>query len=48
MQLLLKNGEVRGSTGTLRLLDGYLTYTRSGEDTPLTRISIRYEKGQKP
>ena len=48
VQLLLKNGEVRGSTGTLRLLDGYLTYTRSGEDTPLTRISIRYEKGQKP
>ena len=47
IQLLLKNSEVRGSTGTLHLQDGCLTFTRMGEETPAVRIPLIYEKGNR-
>ena len=47
VQLLLASGEVRGSTGTLKIVDGFLLFTRTGEETPAARVSIVYEKGSK-
>ena len=47
VQLLLKNGSVRGSTGTLALADGYLTFTKSGENAPAARVNIRYQRPNK-
>ena len=44
VQLLLKNGSVKGSTGTLTIKDGFLTFTKNGEETPAARVGITYEK----
>ena len=42
--LLLKDGTVRGSTGTLALKDNTLTFTHSGAAEPAATIGIIYEK----
>lgn len=42
--LLLKDGTVYGSTGTLALKDNTLTFTRSGAAEPAAAIGIIYEK----
>lgn len=47
VQLLLKNGSVVGSTGTLALSQERLTFTRKGESVPAASISIRYERAGK-
>jgi len=44
VQLLLQNGQVKGSTGTLAMKDGFLTFTRNGEEAPAARVGIVYEK----
>ena len=44
VQLLLQNGQVKGSTGTLALADGFVTFTPAGADAPAGRMGIRYEK----
>ncbi len=44
IQLLLKDGQVKGSTGTLALADGNLTFTPTGADAPSARMPIVYEK----
>ncbi|MBQ1945402.1 MAG: DNA topoisomerase III [Clostridia bacterium] len=47
VQLLLKSGEVKGSTGTLKIENGFLTFTRTGEENPAARVSLIYEKAAK-
>ncbi|MCQ2454497.1 MAG: DNA topoisomerase, partial [Clostridia bacterium] len=42
--LLLKDGTVRGSTGTLALRDNTLTFTHSGAAEPAATVSIIYER----
>ena len=44
VQLLLKDGTVRGSTGTLRLANEQLSFTPNGQEMPSANMSIRYEK----
>ena len=43
VQLLLKNGQVAGSTGTLQIKDGFVTFEPKDGGTP-ARMSITYEK----
>jgi len=47
VQLLLKSGEVKGSTGVLKLDDGFLLFTKTGEENPAARINVIYEKAAK-
>lgn len=47
VQLLLKSGSVKGSTGTLKLENGVLTFTKTGEENPAARIGVIYEKAAK-
>ena len=47
VQLLLKSGEVKGSTGTLKIENGALTFTRTGEAAPAARMPLTYEKAAK-
>ena len=44
IRLLLKDGQVAGSTGVLALKDGFLTFTKKGEQEPSARMAIAYEK----
>ena len=44
VQLLLKDGQVRGSTGTLAMDQGFVTFTPGGAETPSARMAITYEK----
>ncbi|MBQ9196818.1 MAG: DNA topoisomerase III [Clostridia bacterium] len=44
IQLLLKDGQVKGSTGVLKMADGFLTFTPNGADSPSARMAITYEK----
>lgn len=44
VQLLLKDGVVRGSTGTLRLADGQISFTPKVQEMPSVSVGIRYEK----
>ncbi|MBR6526213.1 MAG: DNA topoisomerase 3 [Clostridia bacterium] len=44
VQLLLKDGVVRGSTGTLRLADGQISFTPKVQEMPSVSVDIRYEK----
>ena len=46
--LLLKSGSVKGSTGVLTLSDGFLCFTKNGEELPAARINIRYQRPSKP
>ena len=43
VQLLLQNGQVAGSTGTLQIKDGFLTFEPKDGGAP-ARMSITYEK----
>ena len=47
VQLLLQSGEVKGSTGVIKIDSGYLTYTKTGEENPAARVSLIYEKAAK-
>ncbi len=42
--LLLKDGAVAGSTGTLAIRDGMFTFTKKDEGAPTVSVPIRYEK----
>ena len=44
VQLLLKDGQVKGSTGVIRLADGFVTFTPNGAEEPGARMTIVYEK----
>ena len=44
VQLLLKNGAVKGSTGTVALSNGFLTFTPNGAESPAVSAAITYEK----
>ena len=47
VHLLLQSGEVKGSTGVIKIDSGYLTYTKTGEENPAVRVSLIYEKSSK-
>ena len=44
VQLLLKDGQVKGSTGIIRLSDGFVTFTPNGAEEASARMAIVYEK----
>ncbi|MBQ9300729.1 MAG: hypothetical protein IJ214_09470, partial [Clostridia bacterium] len=44
VRLLLQDGQVKGSTGTLKLADGTLSFTPNGAEAPSARMAITYEK----
>ncbi|MBO4837483.1 MAG: DNA topoisomerase 3 [Clostridia bacterium] len=44
VQILLKNGEAKGSTGILRLKEGQLSFTPNGAETPAALIPITYSR----
>ena len=44
VQLLLRDGRVKGSTGVLALADGFLTFTPNGADAPAASVAVVYEK----
>lgn len=44
VQLLLKNGAVTGSTGTLALEEGLLKFTPKGAQSAVVSVPIKYEK----
>ncbi len=43
---LLKQGEVAGSTGTVRLQDGQVCFTKIGDQQPSAAVDIRYQRKQ--
>ena len=45
--LLLQNGQVAGSTGTVALNDGYISFTKKGDAAPCVSVPIVYEKKSK-
>jgi type I restriction enzyme M protein len=44
VKLLLEKGEVKGSTGTITLRDGTLSFTPNGQEVPQVSVGITYEK----
>lgn len=44
--LLIKNGSLMGSTGSLTLQEGFLSFTPKGASAPSARIPITYSKGK--
>ncbi|MBR6299602.1 MAG: DNA topoisomerase III [Clostridia bacterium] len=44
VQLLLKNGTVKGSTGTLSISGEQLSFTANGQSVPGISVNVRYEK----
>ncbi|MBR5231001.1 MAG: DNA topoisomerase III [Clostridia bacterium] len=47
VQLLLRSGEVKGSTGVIRIENGFLTFTKTGEQNPAAKVNLIYEKAAK-
>ena len=48
VRLLLLQGEVRGSSGVLRIKDGQLSFTPNQQDTPSHTVPLRYVRQEKP
>jgi DNA topoisomerase III len=44
IKMLLTAGEVKGSTGVLRVSEGMLVFTPAGATAPTFRVPLRYEK----
>lgn len=44
VQLLLKNGAVAGSTGTMEIREGQLSFTPKGANMPSISVNVQYQK----
>jgi len=47
VRLLLSAGEARGSSGVIRLKDGFMGFTLTGQEEPALRVPISYKKADK-